>query len=41
MSELDSFLTRCYDVLLNQSDDETQQDEELCACAHMLKEVTA
>lgn len=40
MSDLDHFLTRCYDVLLNQTAQAVADDQELCACSTMLKDVT-
>jgi len=35
MSDLDSYLLRCYDLLMARK--RPQEDEELCACAHLIR----
>ncbi len=36
MSDLDSYLTRCYD-LLSAKKETVREDEELCACANLIR----
>lgn len=36
MSDLDSYLTHCYDVMLKAGPEEASDDTELCACANLV-----
>ena len=37
MSDLDSYVAHCYDLMLKDKNNEKQQDEELCACAKLVQ----
>lgn len=41
MSDLDSYLQRCYDLLLQQETPGRAQDDECCACARLVEHDTS